>query len=477
LSLGAVQYAQGAGWLNPALGGALAPATLTINIVSAGLAPGVYNATLPILSPVATNSPTNLTVSLTVGAAPVMMVAPPSVNMSGIPGVNIVELVQITSSAAPIAGLSRTIVYQPGQATGWLAAVFNSATTPSTLTLTGSTGVLPPGVYNATVTVSSTTPGVASRNIAVQLTVNAGPSIALSPNPANIAVDFGSNPPPFVVNVNNGGGGALTGLAVGAISFGAGKPGNWMNRVLNSAAAPPTVTLIITSSALPSDSYTATIPVTSPVASNSPQNITVNLTVLAAPVIALNPSGTITFGSWGNGPLPTPQSVLITNSGGSTLNGLSTSTQYLSGNGWLGVNFSGGTTATTSLLLQPNTTNLSAGTYSAIVTVSSTAPGVAQRTISVSYTVQTFTASLYPFFGPGQASCGSCHGAQAPSYSANALTYYNNLGPYVISGNPGGSTLVCKIFGNCSHGGNKFTHIPGFQAAVTSWINGGKPYR
>jgi hypothetical protein len=338
-------------------------------------------------------------------------------------------------------------------------------------------------VYNATVRVFTTTPGVAPRDIGVTLTVNPGPAIALAPNPVNVAVDFGFNPAaPSVVNVTNGGGGGaagLTGLGAGAPVYGSGS--GWLSRVLSGSTSPATVSLTIASSNLASGSYSATVAVTSPVASNSPQNITTNLTVRTPASIALNPSGTIVFGAWGNASgqyFPGAQVVQITNTGQSALTGLTANVVYQLGSGWLSATLNSPTGPTT-LNLQPTTTNLSAATYSAQVTISSTAPGTVSRVITVQYVVQAFSTNVFPFFQ--NAGCSGCHGGRAPviSGATNAQTYFNNLvnGGFVIAGNATGSALVCRIFGICAHTGGKYGGTAGFQAAVTSWINGGAPFR
>jgi hypothetical protein len=489
LTLGNVQYAGGQpqGWLNPVLGANSAPTNITHNINSAFLPIGVYNASFQVQSGVATNSPVVVNVTLTVGNAPTMVLSRTSVPMSGIPGVMLNEQVNVTSSGAQLAGLTTQITYQVGQPTGWLSAALNSATTPSTLTLTGNTTGRTPGTYNASVRVFSTTPGVAPRDISVVLTVNPGPSIALGPQVVNVAVDFGFNPAaPSVVNVTNGGGGgaaAVTGITTGNPVYGSGN--NWLSRVLSGPTSPATVTLTIASNALASGNYSATVAVASPVASNSPQNITTNLTVRSPANIQFNPSGTVVFGAWGNAAgqyFPGAQQVIVTNSGQSALTGLSISGVVYSGalgGNWLNRSISGAGPPYT-LTLQPNTTALNAGTYIADVTISSTSPGAASKTITVQYTVQTFTTNVFPFFQ--NATCAiSCHSSRAPVLTSgtSAQTYFNNLinGGFVIAGNANGSALVCRIFGACAHTGGKYGGTAGFQTSVTSWINGGAPFR
>lgn len=485
LTLGSVTYGAGqpTGWLDGSLDATTAPATITLAFETASLASGSYTATLPVQSSVASNSPVNIVVNLSVAEpdAPAgIEVSRTSVPMSGIPGVTLNETVEVTNSGeVPLTGLSAAVTYGAGQTQGWLTATLGSTTAPATLTLVGNTTSLAAGSYNATVRVSSTVAGVAPVDIDVPLTVSPGPAIQLSSSTLSVTATYATNAASQTVTVTNSGGGTLSDLTLGAVTYGAGQPTGWLGRSLDTNTAPATITLTFATAALASGSYTATLPVQSSVASNSPVNLVVNLTVGPAPVISVNP-GSATFATWGGAALPASQAVQITNTGGGTLSGLQVSIgSYVGGSaGWLTATFSGGTTAPTTLLLQPNTTALTAGPRTAVVTISSTVPGVASRTVNVTYTVQTFTTNVFPFFTA--AGCSGCHTARAPviSSSTTASQYYSQLVPnYVIAGNAGGSPLVCEIFGSCSHTGGKYTTTTGFQAAVTAWITAGAPFQ
>jgi hypothetical protein len=83
------------------------------------------------------------------------------------------------------------------------------------------------------------------------------------------------------VTITNGGGGTLSGLGVGTITYGAGATGWLQAPTLNTTSANPSATLTLqpVTGALTAGTYTATVPVTSAVASNSPQNVTVTFVV------------------------------------------------------------------------------------------------------------------------------------------------------------------------------------------------------
>ncbi|HEX5385452.1 MAG TPA: hypothetical protein VFW66_02000 [Gemmatimonadales bacterium] len=110
-----------------------------------------------------------------------------------------------------------------------------------------------------------------------------GPATAsISLAPATVAfgaVQGGAAPAAQTVAVTNGGTGSLEGLSVGAITYSAGASG-WLGASLSSASGPATLTLAAKPAGLASGSYTASVPLSSSRATNSPQKISVSLLVL-----------------------------------------------------------------------------------------------------------------------------------------------------------------------------------------------------
>ena len=118
---------------------------------------------------------------------------------------------------------------------------------------------------------------------AAQVIVEPPPVIALSANSvAFTAVAGGPDPAVDSVLVTNSGGAQLTGLAIDSISYSSGAT-DWLQATLSGATAPTAVVLAPMIATLPPGSYQATVPVTSARATNSPQPITVTLTLTAAP--------------------------------------------------------------------------------------------------------------------------------------------------------------------------------------------------
>jgi hypothetical protein len=113
---------------------------------------------------------------------------------------------------------------------------------------------------------------------------NTTPAIALNPANASFnAVAGAASPAAASVAVTNAGTGALSGLALGTITYGAGQTTGWLASTISGSSAPSTVTLTPTTGTLLAGTYTASVPVTSATSgvANSPQTISVTLTVTA----------------------------------------------------------------------------------------------------------------------------------------------------------------------------------------------------
>jgi hypothetical protein len=487
VGVGSVAYGAGEpqGWLTVTPSGSAAPVTLTLAAKTQAFARGTYTAIVPVTAPGIANSPQNLAVTLHVLAPASIVLSRSSVSLPAIKNSTADDSVAISNGGdRPLTGLTRTITYS-GTAQNWLQASLSATTAPTTLKLTATSTGLDTGSYNATVRVSSSVAGVASKDLAVTLVVGPGPSISLSRTTVAVAASNGQNAPTQTVNITNGGGGKLTDLSLGPIS-----PAStaWVTAALDVTTAPAVVTLTFATASLSTGSFTATIPVLSPVASNTPATITVTLTMGPPPSMSLNPTS-VTFSGWNGGTTPGQQPVQVTNIGGGTLNGLSFSISYGAGaTGWLSGSFQGGTTAPTTLLLQPNTTSLASGTYSATVTVSSTVSGVTPRTVSVSYVIQSFSVDAYPKFsssatGFSATPCTNCHfsGGRTPNLTGGAAAVRTTLlAGYVTPGNdsPSASKLVCKITGDAScpsPSGTNMTMPSAWVSIIRSWIRAGAP--
>lgn len=118
----------------------------------------------------------------------------------------------------------------------------------------------------------------------MNVTVISDPAISLSPTSVSIiAPENGPAVTTRLVTISNSGGGTLTGLATGPISYGASASG-WLTATLNGVTAAPTATLTLqaTLGSLPIGTHTATVPITAPGTTNSPALLTVTFGVVPA---------------------------------------------------------------------------------------------------------------------------------------------------------------------------------------------------
>jgi len=150
------------------------------------------------------------------------------------------------------------------------------------------------------------------------------PLIRHTPDPVLFAATRnGPNPPDETASITNVGSGTLSTLAVGAVMYGPGASG-WLGAALTGTTAPTTLTLSAITASLAAGTYDATVPITSPVAGNSPHNVTVTFTVVASSgvpasiAIAGGDNQTSRIGA----PVPTDPSVLVLDEFGNPVSGI-----------------------------------------------------------------------------------------------------------------------------------------------------------
>ncbi len=465
LAVSSPQYTQGQpqGWLTATLSGT----TVTLTAAKGTLAVGEYTATVRVTATNAINSPQSILVRFRVQRPPSIAVSRDLVPMTTVPGGTSTETVQVTNGGGrTLGGLSARIDYGGG-ARDWLTATLSATQAPATLTLRAASGQLPLGNYAANVVLESTQQGILPVIVRVALTVTPFPAIQLSNTNVAFTATFQGTPPlAQTVNITNGGGGTLSGLAVGTITYGAGAT-NWLTASISPTTAPATLTLNVNQGTLAQGTYTATVPVTSSVAANSPVNVQVSMTVGPPPMIVANP-GNLSFGAFRGGNLPGQQNVAITNANAGAITGLSFTVSYTGSQGWLTVSWAGGTTTPATLIVRPNDTGLGRGTYNANIRVTSNMPGVAPRDIPVTYTISTFDVDVYPLFiaaNPGgfpRLPCTQCHGNF--SNATNAYSY--------LTANSG--VLICKITGGAACP-SEMRMPSGSVGVVQNWLNAGAP--
>ncbi|NNM31499.1 MAG: Ig-like domain-containing protein, partial [Gemmatimonadetes bacterium] len=404
------------GWLSPSLNQNVTPATLTVGTnagVVSGLGPGQYSATVMVTAGNASNSPVSLPVTLTISTPdPAIGLNPSSRAFVITEGASSAPNQTVSVSnvgGGSLTGLGENIQYGSG-ASGWLSASLNRTNAPATLTLSlrSSVSGLGVGVYTANVRVTSGVASNSPQTVAVSLTVGDAPAaIGLETSSVSFQAVEGMDPPDQSVGVTNLGGGSLTGIAVS-------DDASWLTATRQSGTAPTDIDLAVDVDGLAPGDYSAVVTVTSPVASNSPQTFDVNLEVQAKPVIVLDQDN-VAFAAAQGGADPVPVDVSVTNGGEADLTGLDANVaSYGSGQptGWLSAAIVGPTTAPTMVRLTPTVGVLTEGTYTAVVEVTSSFPGVTRDTIDVTLVVSapaliSLDRTSVPFSAPAGSDPGN----------------------------------------------------------------------
>jgi len=384
------------------LGVSLVGSTITVTPTVTGLIAGNYNATFDIIADNA-NPPvyTFPSVSLIVTAPPAQIVLTPSaLTFAATAGGSnpVTQAVTVSNggggSVLPIS-LGSPVYNGPGQT--WADGTTLNG---STVTVACAVGSLAPGTYTCTISVFSASSSNSPQNIGVQFNVSAAASsqLALAPSALTFnATAGGGNPANQTVAVSNSGGGSLGTVAQGTITYGAGGAQTWAD---TSSFAGSTETVRVVTGALPAATYTATIPITSTLAINSPQNIAVQFVVApAAAQIQLTPNA-LTFTAVSGGANPSNQTVAITNAGGGSLGTLGLGTPVYPGGGptgWADTS----SLASTTITIRLATGALLPGTYTCTFPVTSTTATNSPVSLGVTFTVTSSgTGGIIPAMLP-----------------------------------------------------------------------------
>lgn len=206
-------------------------------------------------------------------------------------------------------------------------------------------------------------------NIQVEAVQNQVTLDALNPSSPVFNALPGSTPAPQTINISAGG--ATTTWAVSSNAA-------WMTATASSNLTPGTLTVSVNPSGLPEGTYSGSVLLSAPGASNSPINIPVTLAVKTA-VMSVTPSSLTFFGAIGFN--PNPQTIQVANRGTGNLNWTASDTTT-----WLGLSPTSGA-APSSITVSPNTSTTGAGSFNDTVTVSSSDVTNSPATVQVAMQV------------------------------------------------------------------------------------------
>jgi len=232
------------------------------------------------------------------GQGPAISVSPANLTFSGNVGENVTnKTLQICNGGGDILNWTANITYSAvtGWTFGWLSMSPTSGTNlaatqcNSTQVAVNTTG-LTEGTYHANITISEAVIGAPGRaesavgkflitTVTVPVTLNLGvPEISASPTPLTFTTNEGENPADKTLEVCNMGNGTLNWLLTDNAA--------WLseNPTSGSLGADECedVTVSVAASSLAAGDYSATITITGPGASNTPQSVPVSLHIVSA---------------------------------------------------------------------------------------------------------------------------------------------------------------------------------------------------
>ena len=176
---------------------------------------------------------------------------------------------------------------------------------------------------------------------------------AITPSSLVFNAGIGPAPAPQTVNITTGGANTTWSASASA---------SWITATASASLTPGTLTVAVNASGMSPGTYTGTVIVSAPGASNSPITIPVTLAVKTA-FLSVTPATLTFFGALGLN--PNPQTIQIVNAGTGSLNWTASDTSS-----WLGLSATSGSAPTT-ITLTPSTTTTGTGTFNDAVTISS----------------------------------------------------------------------------------------------------------
>jgi uncharacterized protein (TIGR03437 family) len=399
------------------------PANFTVGVSPTGLPAGIYNGTIVLSSP---GGSTQLSIPVTLNvsnAGQALLNLPTSFSFSSVLGNSSgpSQVVNVTSTGEPVTYTVAGSTSTPA-GSNWLVvgAVSGpaSAATPSTFIVGVNPAGLGAGTYKGSLLFHATN-GIPDVTVPVTYTITSG-NLAVTPATLNFTQASGA-PAPAAQNVNvTSTGVQLTFSALATVS----TTTNWLSVSPTSGVTPGTVAVSVNAGSLQPGNYTGTVSIASSAAGNSPQSVTVNLTVGLAQNLSLSPTS-LTFSSQVSAPAPATQTIGVTLSNGSLPFTAAVSTGSGS-SGWLVVSPASGTAGqtATNLTVSVNPQGLNAGTYNGTVTVSAQGAGNSPQTVNVTYTVTAIPTPTVTFVR----NAGS--GAIMPIAPGEIISIFGtNLGP------------------------------------------------
>ncbi|MEZ5356344.1 MAG: malectin domain-containing carbohydrate-binding protein [Bryobacteraceae bacterium] len=271
-------------WISLSSTSGTAPHTLNAGVNAAGLALGSYTGTVTVTAAGVTGSPVAVGISLeVVPAPPVLSVVTTPITFT-VPEGSTTPVSQTVSVANTGGG---TLNWTATGNQAWLAVAPGSGSGTGSITVTANPTGLAAGGYAGVVTVTAAGAQGSPKSIPVQLTVQGGPALLVSPSSLTFTmVTGGANPASKAIDVSNTGGGSFT--------WDAASNQSWLIVGAGPRTLPGSVAVSVNGAGLAAGSYSGVVTVTAAGAQGSPRTVAVTLTVTTQSQSALR----LNCGGW-----------------------------------------------------------------------------------------------------------------------------------------------------------------------------------
>jgi hypothetical protein len=337
---------------------------------------------------------------------------------------------------------------------GWLSVKPGSGKTPGSISISANSAGLPAGTYSGTVIVASSDAANSPIPVAITLTV-APPALNLVPSTLSFTAQAGGAAP-AEQSVTTG---TSNGAAIG-YSLSASSTEGWLSVKPATGTTPKSIRISANPAGLSPGTYSGTVIVDSPGASNSPLPFPVTFTVTPAPTFALAPE-LLTFAAKAGEKPPAAQTITISSSGAP----LGYSVSASSTGGWLSATSTTGTTPGP-ISVTANPAGLAAGSHTGTITVTSSDASSGPQVVAVVFNV---AAADLPTLAVAPASLAFV--GQAGGTSPASQTVLTNSSKaainYTVSAVSKGGWLSAAANTGATPGSLKITANPSGMAAGT----------
>jgi len=357
-------------------------------------------------------------------AAPSFTASPLSLSFSATAGAAARTAQQITLSGT-IAGLAWTATARTSSGGNWLSVSPASGQVPATISVSVDATNLAAGSYEGSIAISVPVAFPSLATIAVTLTVTAAQPASLSVQPTSLSFRVAAGaaaPPAHALRIENSGGGVLSWTAQASS-----VTGSWLKVSAPAGTAPASLQVSVNAAGLAAGSYTGSISVQS-LTTNQSVSVAVSL-VVSSPGAALLLSSThLYFRAVQGGGADPPQQFGVLNVGAGALDWSAQPSVS-----WLQVSPASGQGVTPTgqipmVDVSVDASGLSAGLYTALIRVTSSAANNSPQVLKVNLQVLPAGTPLGAVVRPSGLIFRAVTGGSSPG-SQNVMVYTTEQAP------------------------------------------------